>query len=335
MTMAKIQDVTAGEFREIPHLRGRLVVIALVIILFLIYMLTGWYTVGADEVGVVQRFGRYLETTEPGLRFKIPFGVDRVTQVKVRRQMKAEFGFRTVEAGVQSRFQGPQENQGLLDEALMVTGDLNMTVVEWIIQYRIGDPKLFLFRLREPEKTLRDVTESVMREVVGDRTVDETLTFGRQEIEMTAKAKLQTLVQNYEMGIQIEQVVLQGVTPPQKVEASFNEVNQAQQERERMINDARSNYNKAVPKASGEAQQKIQEAVGYSTQRVNEAMGNATRFNATLEAYLKAPEVTRRRMYLETMGEVIPRLGRKVVIDNDVKQFLPLLSVTPGEEAAK
>lgn len=330
----RIQDLHPGEFgRPLP--KPRIIAGTILLILFLIFTTTSYYTVDPEEVGVIQRFGRYHATTEPGLHFKLPFGIDTLNKVKVRQQRKAEFGFRTEQAGVLSRFRGPKEDTALLDEALMLTGDLNMSVVEWSIQYRVSDPKEYLFNLRDPEKTLRDATESVMREVVGDHSVDEVLTYGRQEIEAAVFKSLQELLKNYKIGIKIDQVVLQGVTPPSAVEASFNEVNQAQQERESAINIARSDYNKAVPKASGEAQQKIEEANGYAIKRVNEAMGDATRFEAVLTAYRKAPEVTRQRIYLETMTELIPKLGRKLIIDRDVQQLLPMLSLNPTPEASK
>lgn len=330
----RIQDLHPDEFgKQVYNVRVVLAIALLVILLVLSG--TAYYTIDSDSVGVVQRFGKYHATVQPGLHFKLPFGVDMVTRVQVRQQKKQEFGFRTKQADVRSTFVGPKEDPSLREVALMVTGDLNMAVVEWIIQYRIDDPEKFLFRMREPEKTLLDVTESVMREVVGDRTVDEVLTFGGPEIQKQAQDKLQALVSKYEMGIAIKTVMLQIVTPPAEVEDSFNEVSKAQQERETLINAAHAEYNKVVPKASGEAQQKIQEAEGYNAKRVNEAMGDATRFNAMLEAYQKAPEVTRQRIFLETMKDVIPKLGKKVVIDSDVKQLLPLLSVGAEPEVAK
>lgn len=328
----KLPPVASGEFRR-PSMNPQVVALVAALLVILIVLFTSYYTVNPEEVGVVQRFGRALpDLAQPGLHFKLPMGIDRVTKVPVLRQMKDEFGFATTRPGVQSEFRGPKDEARLLEQALMVTGDLNMSVVEWIIQYRINDPKAYLFNMRNPDKTLRDATESVMREVVGDRTVDEVLTFGRQGIEQEVFTRLQQLVTSYAMGIRIDQVVLQGVTPPAQVEASFNEVNQAQQEREKMINLARSDYNKVVPRAKGEALQKIQEAEGYATKRVNEAQGDATRFTSMLTAYLKAPEVTRRRIFLETMGDVIPRLGRKVIIDSDVQQLLPLLSLDANKQ---
>lgn len=331
----RFQDMHPGEFGK-PLPRARIIAGLVTLLLFFIFLSTTYYTVEPEEVGVVQRFGKVRqELAQPGLNFKLPLGIDKVTKVQVRRQMKDEFGFRTQQSKIRSVFVGPKDDARLLEEALMLTGDLNMTVVEWIIQYRISDPIKYLFTMRDPDKTLKDATESVMREVVGDRAVDEVLTFGRQEVETSVFTRLQDLVKSYGMGIQLDQVVLQGVTPPAEVEASFNEVNQAQQERERMINVARSEYNKAVPKASGEAERQIQEAEGYATKRVNEAQGDASRFTAMLTSYLKAPDVTRQRIFLETMTEIIPKLGRKVIIDRDVQQLLPLLSVNPTPEAKK
>jgi len=210
----------------------------------------------------------------------------------------------------------------------MVTGDLNAASVEWIVQYRINDPRQFLFNVREPGNTLRAVSESVMREVVGDRTVDEVITIGRQEIEVVVLQRLQELVNKYEMGLSIDQVQLKDVNPPQPVRSSFNEVNQAQQERVKLVNQANQEYNKVVPLARGEADQKIQAAEGYALKRINEAQGDATRFKALFAEYEKAPEVTRRRMHLETMKNVLPNMGRKIVMDEEAKQILPLLQLT-------
>jgi len=294
------------------------------------FMASGLYTVPAESVGVVQRFGRYLEDVDPGLHFKIPYGVDKVTLVPVKRQLKEEFGFATPGGTnpnqVSSRREWPLETT-------MVTGDLNTAMVEWIIQYRIERPFDFLFRVRDPGATLRDASEAVMREVVGDRTVDEVLTIGRQDIETTAQIKLQEVVNKYEMGLSIDQVQLKNVNPPQPVQASFDEVNEAQQERERMINVAKGEYNKAVPRTRGEADQKIQAAKGYAIQRVNEAEGDVDRFNALLAEYQKAPEVTKRRLYLETLAEILPRVRSKIVVDESASSVLPLLNL--NEKAAK
>ena len=290
---------------------------------------TSFYTLEAEEEGVVMRFGRLIDTKPPGLHFKLPFGIDQVEKVAVLRQMKQEFGFGTAGNSNPSQWSSPQEMER---EKQMVTGDLNAALVTWVIQYKIAEPTNYLFKVRNADETLRDASESVMREVVGDRTVDEVITIGRSEIEAECLAKLQKLANDYEMGIKIDQVQLKDVKPPREVEASFNEVNQAQQEKEKAINVANGEYNREVPKAKGEAEQKISEAEGYASQRVNEAEGDAAKFNSIFGEYVKAPEVTRRRLYLETMQLVLPELGRKIVIDEDASQILPLLQLNEGGE---
>jgi membrane protease subunit HflK len=252
-----------------------------------------FYTVQAESQGVVLRFGKYIKTVDPGLRVKMPFGIDSVEIVPVRRQLKQEFGFGTAGATNPRQYSSSRSWE---NEKNMVTGDLNAATVEWIVQYRINDPRQYLFQVRDPGDTLRAVSESVMREVVGDRTVDEVITVGRQEIEVFVLQRLQELVNKYEMGLSIDQVQLKDVNPPDPVRASFNEVNQAQQQRVQLVNEANREYNKVVPLARGEADQKIKAAEGYALKRINEAEGDATRFNAMFLEYAKAPEVTRMRM---------------------------------------
>lgn len=278
------------------------------------------YTVPAESVGVVLRFGKYIKEVDPGLHFKFP-GIDSVQMVQVRRQLKQEFGFGTPDSTNPTQSSPPNQ---WVQETTMVTGDLNSALVEWVIQYRIARPYEYLFKVRRPGETLRDVSESVMREIVGDRTVDEVLTIGRQEIESEALNRMQEVVNLYEMGLTIDQVQLKDVNPPKAVQASFDEVNQAQQERERMINLANGEYNKAVPRAAGQADQRIRSSEGYATNRINRALGDATRFEALLTEYVKAPEVTRRRIYLETLAEVLPRLETKIVLDEQTERMLPL-----------
>ncbi|MCX7825482.1 MAG: FtsH protease activity modulator HflK [Verrucomicrobiae bacterium] len=305
------------------------VVTAFWIVVAALLLWTAIYTVPADAVGVVQRFGRYVRTDEPGLRFKIPYGVETVTIVPVRRQLKLEFGFST--RGATNPYQYSREPE---QEKSMVTGDLNEVLVEWIVQYRIADPKRFLFDVRDPEETLRAAAEAMMREVVGDRTVDEVLTIGRQEIEVESRSALQKLAKQYELGTSIDLIQLKNVNPPRQVQASFDEVNQAQQEKQRAINIANGEYNKVVPRARGDAERLIAEAKGYALKRVNEAEGDAARFNAVFEQYRKAPEVTRQRIYLETMTEVLPQMGRKIIVDDKGQQVLPLLQL-PAEREEK
>ncbi len=285
---------------------------------------TSYYTVPSNSVAVVRRFGKFQETVEPGLHFKIPMNIDTATIVPVKRQLKQEFGFSTAGAG--DPFQSPRPNDQLR-ETEMVTGDLNAALVEWVVQYRISDPVKFLFEVREPRETLRYVSKSVMREVVGDRTVDEVITIGRQEIETEALAKMQALSTKYAMGLSIDQVQLKNINPPGPVQESFNEVNQAQQEKEKLINEARRDYNKVIPLAQGEKDQRIREADGYRLKRVNEAEGDTSRFNALLEEYAKAPQVTRRRIYLETLQDVMPGIRSKIIVDDQTRSILPLLSL--------
>ena len=289
---------------------------------------TAYYTVPSDSVAVVQRFGRYIKEVPPGLHFKLPLGIDEATIVPVKRQLKQEFGFTTPGAG--DRFQNPSRGEQRR-ETQMVTGDLNAALVEWVVQYRISDPTKFLFEVREPRETLRYVSESVMREVVGDRTVDEVITIGRQEIETQALTKMQALSTKYAMGISIDQVQLKNINPPEPVQESFNEVNQAQQEKEKLINEARRDYNKVIPLAEGEKDQRIREADGYRLKRINEAEGDVARFSALLAEYSKAPEVTRRRIYIETMQDVMPHIRSKIVVDDQARGILPLLNLDPRQ----
>jgi len=287
------------------------------------------YTVPAESQGVVLRFGAYLETKDPGLQFKLPFGMDTVMVVPVQRQLKQEFGFGT--PGATNPNQSSRSRSEQSAERSMVTGDLNAASVEWNLQYRIEDPQQFLFKVRDPEDTLRDISESVMRTVVGDRTVDEVITIGRQEISIVALEMMQTLVDKYELGLRIDLVELQNVNPPDQVRPSFNEVNQAQQERENLINVANGEYNKVIPRARGIANQSIQEAEGYALKRVNEAEGDVARFRAMLVEYVKAPEVTKRRIYLETMQEVVSEIDKKIVLDSDASSVLPLLQLNQNQ----
>ena len=285
-------------------------------------LLSTFYQIQPEEVGIVLRFGRYVRTTEPGLRAKLPL-LETVIKVPVQRQLKHEFGFRTVEAGVRSQFSARQ----FADEAVMLTGDLNVAVVEWIVQYRVSDPIQYLFKVRNLDDTFRAMNEAVMREVVGDRTVTEVLTVGRQDIETRVQQQLQVLAGQYEMGITVEQVVLQDVNPPDPVKPSWDEVNQAQQQRDRLINEARAEYNAIIPRARGEAEQAILQAEGYALDRVNRAEGDAARFSSVYEAYRQAPDVTRRRLYLETMQRVLPKVGGKLFLAEDANGVVPLFSL--------
>src|SRR5437763_1149259 len=286
---------------HLPRFPGRLIAGVVIVMLVVVLIWTACYTVQAESEGVVLRFGKFLKTVEPGLHFKLPLGIDDVIVVPTRRQLKLEFGFTT--PGYTNPDQPPKEAE---EERSMVTGDLNAALVDWVVQHRIDDPKQYLFDVRNPAQTLRDLSEAAMREVIGDRTVDEVITIGRQDIEVSALARMQELAKRYALGVRVDQVQLKNVNPPAEVQASFNEVNKAQQDRENAINIANGDYNQAVPRARGEADQAIRGAEGYRFKRVNEAEGDVASFNAMLGQYVKAPEITRTRLYLETMGDVLP-----------------------------
>ena len=294
------------------------------ILLFLVIILwSSIFQISTEEVGVITRFGKYVRQVEPGLNLKIPFAED-VYKVPVERQQKLEFGFRTVRAGIDTQ---SNKSSSTKDESLMLTGDLNLAEVQWVVQYRVDDAYKNLFKVRNPQSTLRIISEAAMRQIVGDRTVNEVLTVGRTEIASELQELIQQICREYSMGIKIEQVVLQDVNPPEPVKAAFNAVNEAQQEKETLINQAKSEYNKVIPKARGQAEETIQQAKGYAAERVNNADGEAARFTALYNEFVKAPEVTKRRIYLETMSNVIPKIGNVVITDQKGNNVLPLLQM--------
>lgn len=295
----------------------------ILIILLVVAAFNTFFTIDTEEEGVITRFGKFTRTVEPGLNFKIPF-MEKVFKVQVEKQQKLEFGFTTRNAAINSDISRTTEDKNV---SLMLTGDLNLADVEWVVQYRIDDPEKYLFKVRSPISTLKDIAESATRQIVGDRTVNEVLTYGRTEIESKVELLIQEICTDYSMGVKIEQVVLQDVNPPDPVEKAFNDVNNAEQEKETLINQAKSQYNKVIPKASGEAKETIEKAEGYATARVNRAKGDVARFNELYQEYVKAPEVTKRRIYLETMSEVLPKLGNKIITDDKGNNVLPLLQM--------
>src|SRR5688572_1871654 len=323
-----VQMPNVRQFRP-PRPPGRLIVRVLVLAVAAVFLFSTWFTVDPEEAGVVLRFGRFVRLVPSGLHMKFPYPLERVLKVPIERQLKEEFGFRTREVG---SGRTTYSDEDLSAESLMLTGDLNVAVVEWTAQFRVRDPYKFLFKVRNVRKTFRDMNETVMREVVGDRSVNEVLTVGRQEIAAEVEQRLQRMCDQYENGIKVEQIVLQDVNPPDPVKPSFNEVNQAQQEREKLINQARADYNQIIPRASGQALQTIEQAQGFATDRVNRARGDAELFVQVHAAYQRAPEVTRRRMYLETMSEIYPKVTRKIILDEKLKGILPLLPIqNPAE----
>jgi len=303
------------------------IVIAAVVVMLLFGSV---YQVSPEEIGVILRFGKFARTSDPGLHFKLPLGIEQLTRVPVQRQLKLEFGFRTTQPGVRSEFKVTPETT---KESVMLTGDLNVVDVEWIVQYKIKEAYKFLFKLRNVEETFRDMNEAVVRKIVGDHSVDEVITVGRARIADEAKVELQKLCDLYENGIDVNQIILQDVNPPDPVKPSFNEVNESLQEKERKINEAWSEYNQEIPKASGEAEQAIRAAEGYATERVNRSRGDAALFESVYKEYAKAPSVTRRRLYLETLNDILPKIKKKIIIDEKQKNILPLLNL--GEEVKK
>lgn len=281
------------------------------------------YKIAPEETGVIQRFGRYVRVTGPGLHFKLPFGIEKVRKVKTGRNFQMEFGYRTVEAGVRSRF----TERGFKEESLMLSGDLNVVDLQWTVQYKIGDPKDFLFQVKDVDSAIRDMSESVMRRVVGNRLFDFVLTVGRAEIADRVKVEMQKVLDSYRTGIQVVNVKMQNVTPPEPVKPAFNEVNEAEQEREAKINHAQAAYNKEIPKAKGNAQQTILAAEGYALERVNRSQGEANRFIDVLKEYRQAKDVTKRRLYLESMDRLLEKVDEIYVIDADQKGLVPLLDL--------
>ncbi len=302
---------------------GASLAIIIVVGLTVLGLFSAVYQIETGAVGVVQRFGRYVDTVENGLHFKAPFGIDTVTKVRNMEVESEEFGMRTVQAGVRTQYAPGRQYQS---ESLMLTGDLNCVLVPWVVQYTRSDPYKYLFKVRDVRGTLHDISEAIMRQVVGDRSINEVIT-ERRGIAVEAKRELQKALDEAETGINVVNLELKKTTVPEPVQPSFNEVNQALQEKEKMIYQAREAYNKVIPAARGDAERMVTDAEGYALERINRATGDANRFRALLKEYSKAKDVTRRRLYLEAMGEVIPRLGTKYVLDPDQQGLLPLLDL--------
>jgi membrane protease subunit HflK len=302
----------------------KLVLIVPLFLLIAVGALTSYYIVQPEEEAVVKRFGLVVAQKEPGLHFKLPFGIDSAQMVPTARVLKQEFGFRT--QGIDGRTSYRKDRMHR-DESLMLTGDLKVIDVEWVVQYRVSDPDKFLHQVRDPEQTLRDVSESVMRRIVGNSLGSDVLTEKRVQVANLSRTELQKAMEYFDLGIQISTIELQDVTPPEPVKPAFNEVNQAEQERERFINEAEKRRNQVIPRAEGQARQVIAEAQGYAAKRVNAAKGEADRFTAVYEAYLDAPDVTRQRMYLEMIDQVLPQAGRIFIMDENQTKPLPLLNL--------
>ncbi|MBN1352946.1 FtsH protease activity modulator HflK [candidate division KSB1 bacterium] len=310
-----------GEEITLPPINMKVVITVLGLLFLIILMYTSIYQIEADEEGVIKRFGKYIDTNPPGLHWKLPFGIETVTYVNTKRVFPVEFGFTTIRAGIETQY-GTGKS---FEESRMLTGDLNIAVIQWIVQYKRADPVKFLFNVRNVDKTIRDVAEAVMREVVGDQSVDEVIIIKRREIGNEVKPKMQALLDYYETGIEIITVELKSADPPERVKPAVNAVNTAKQEKEKIENQAWEAYNREIPKARGEAQKLIQEAEGYSLNRINRAKGDAEKFISIWQDYRLAKDVTRRRLYLEALQEVLPKIKKKFIVDSDQKGWLPLM----------
>jgi membrane protease subunit HflK len=326
----QVIDMTELEEKILGFLKKPKAILFFIVLLLLISgSFSSFYTIQPDEQGVVLRFGKYLETTEPGLHFKIPFGVDGVVKVKTKLILQEEFGFRTASvSGKRTSY----SQDGFDGESLMLTGDLNVADVEWITQFQISEPQKFLFNIRDPIQNIRDISEAIMRRVVGDRLVNDVLTIGRTEIAAEAKKLTQEILDSYDMGIKVVSIKLQDVNPPGPVKPSFNKVNEAKQEQEQEINQAEKYYNKIIPEARGKAEKTIAEAQGFATAIVNRAKGDSNRFKAMLVSFKKSPQITKDRLYIETLEKVLERLDSITVIDPEVKGLLPIFQGKVNEK---
>jgi membrane protease subunit HflK len=307
-----------------PELPFGLIGFGIIALIVLWASFSSFYTVQPEERAVIKRFGAVIKTADPGLHFKLPFGIDSVQLVKTERVLKQEFGFRTQNVDGDRTEYSAEDHP---DESLMLTGDLNIIDVEWVVQYRISDPMKFLYHQRNPEGTLRDISESVMRRAVGNRLGSDVLTTARVEISNSVRDEIQSAMEKYDNGIRVVTVELQDVVPPAAVQPAFNEVNESRQERERMINEATKQANQEIPRAKGEANRLIAEAEGYAIERVNQARGETVRFSSILAEYRASPEVTRTRMYLETLNEVLPKVGAVYVVQDGSTGPIPLLNM--------
>ena len=304
------------------------ILIILVVLFLLFFGKSMVFQVELDEVGVIQQFGKFDRIAGPGLHFKLPTGIEKVTKVQVKRVLKEEFGFRTVQGSNDSRYFDENDGQ---DVAMMLAGDLNVALVPWIVQFRVSNPEKYLFEVRDVTTLLRDMSEATMRTIIGDRSINEVIS-EREEIAIAARESLQKEMDQASAGIKIVTIEMKKTNVPGPVQDSFNEVNEAIQEKEQTIYKAKEEYNKAIPRAEGEAKRVVESAHGYAIDRVNRAQGDVAKFSAVYKEYVKAKDVTKKRLYLEAMEEVIPKLGKKYIMDSSQKNLLPLLNLS-GETA--
>ncbi|MDY0362913.1 MAG: FtsH protease activity modulator HflK [Desulforegulaceae bacterium] len=303
-----------------------LIILGLIVAFLLFFGNSMFFTIDTSEVGIVQRFGKYDRTVYPGLNFKFPAGIEKVTKVKIKRVFKEEFGFTTLSTTQTRSLISNQDSNDVENVSLMLTGDLNVALVPWIVQFKVKDPYKYLFKIHDARQVLRDLSESTMRLVVGDRSINEVIT-KREEMALQAMENLQKALDSADAGIDVVTIEMKRTNVPLPVQPSFNQVNQATQEKEEMIYNAKEEYNKAIPAAMGEAEREIRQAEGYALNRINRAKGDAQRFTAVYEEYKNAKDITKRRLYLEMLNELIPKMQEKYIIDEDQNNILPFLNL--------
>ncbi|MDR1287461.1 MAG: FtsH protease activity modulator HflK [Treponema sp.] len=296
-------------------------IITVVVIVLIIFLATSVFIVNQSEEAVITRFGKFLAIRGPGLQFRLPFGIDKCYKVNIKNVQTEQFGFRTLKTGISSVYSGD------INEATMLTGDLNIADVEWIIQYRIVDPRAWVFNVNERTRTIRDVSRSVVNMLVGDRAIMDIMSSERTAIQTAALDSMNETFRRYNLGINVIAVQLQNIDPPSGVQEAFDDVNKAEQDMNRLINEGQQAYNAEIPRARGERERIVQEAQGYATERVNMARGDTARFSAVYGEYRRNPDVTRRRLYYEMIEEVFKDDGGTVIIDRNLDSFLPLRNI--------
>ncbi|HCC36413.1 MAG TPA: FtsH protease activity modulator HflK [Treponema sp.] len=314
--MPHFKPPRAGSFFKV-----KAVVPVVLVLVLVIFLGTSMYIVNQAEEAVITRFGKYLTTKGPGLQFKLPFGIDRHFVVNVKAVQTEQFGYRTVTSGISSTYSGEAS------ESTLLTGDLNIVMMEWVIQYRIVDSRAWVFNVQDQSRTIRDVSRSVINMLVGDRAIMDIMSPERSAIEIAGADLMNETFNNYGLGIHVIVVKLQNVDPPAGVQEAFDDVNKAIQDMNRMINEGQQVYNEEIPKARGEAERLVQIAQGYAAERVNRAQGDVARFNAVYEEYRRSPEVTRQRLYYEMIEEVFKDEQGMNVIDRNLRNFLPMMNV--------
>jgi len=317
------------DFQKMPKLKPKTIGIIIVVLLIVIAAFSSFYMVDQKEQAVVLLFGKFNRITEPGLHFKLPFGIEKNFNVPTQRILKEEFGFRTEEAGITTRY----SSRDFSEESIMLTGDLNIIDVQWIIQYQIVEPMNWLFKVENQRKTIRDISQSVINLLIGDRTIFDVIGSERTNIEQKGREMMNEFFKLYELGVRVTTVRLQSIVPPKgAVQDAFEDVNKSIQDLNRLINEGKEAYNNTIPKARGQAKQVIQAAQGYAAEKVNMAKGDVARFLAVYGEYRKNPKITRTRLYYEMIEQVFKETQNTDLIDKNLKNFIPFKSLTKDKQ---